>query len=245
MCGFLFLRRKVCVCMTCVDTSTYAIIQFEKVCENMAFDTLYHLSEGQIQNVYKQFSISFQEDDLYIALYPDEKQRAKFLRFFFQHYIKLIAPYCHFVGDSSACHSVMIVFDSTLETKFYIFRALWFNIKVIAYLLCLRSMQGIQAMFQLWDMFTSQWTKDFVSEEYYHMDLIYTKQDMQGQGLATNLMETLLLESRLIKRDVTMETHHKENLKLYENIGFTCMSTMSKEPYHVCQYNMLYRVKEV
>ena len=83
----------------------------------MPFDNLYQLREYQVQTVYKQFAVSFKDDDLYCTLYEDEVKRMKFLQYFFKQYIKLIERYCYFVADSEECNSVMVVFDSKKESK--------------------------------------------------------------------------------------------------------------------------------
>lgn len=209
----------------------------------MPFDNLYHLNEDQIRSIYQPFARSFHEDDLYCALFQEDTKRAKFLQYFFQHYLKLIAPYCYFLADSRQCHSVMVVFDSEKESRFYMARSFWFTIKITYCVLRIGSFSGIRRLMALADMLTSHWVKDFVSKESYHMDLLYTKPKMRGQGLARSLIEALLHEANRQQRDVTMETHHKENVSLYEYVGFTCMGTMTHED--VTQYNLLYRWKEV
>ncbi|MEG1474656.1 MAG: GNAT family N-acetyltransferase, partial [Longicatena sp.] len=93
------------------------------------------------------------------------------------------------------------------------------------------------------DMFTSRWVKEFVIGDYYHLDFIFTKKDQRNKGLASNLISHLVKEANSKQFDLTMETHHEDNLELYEQLGFVLMSKTSHEDQKVTQYNLLLKYK--
>lgn len=209
----------------------------------MSLNKLYHLKEHEIDDLYRMFAECFKDDDLYHAIYEDDRKRSIFLKHFFRNYIQLIRKYCYFVADSPALNSVMVVFDSTKENHRYFLKALWMNVKMLYVLIRLHSWQGIRHLMECWDMFTSRWLNDIVTTDYLHMDLLCTKESVRGQGFGSRMIEHLMKEARERGCDITMETHHSDNLKLYEKEGFKLISTISREQYHLKQYNLLYRVE--
>ncbi|MGX8834766.1 GNAT family N-acetyltransferase [Amedibacillus sp. YH-ame6] len=207
----------------------------------MALADLYYLSDHEIDRLYKTFAKDFYMDDLYCTLFKDDKKRELFLNKYFKHYIQLIRPYCYFVANDKKQDCIMVVFDSALENKRYCLRVVSLNLKMLIVIIRLFSWSGIRHLISCWDMFTSRWIKDFVREDYLHLDLLSTREEKRGQGLAGTMLEQIVEEASLRHCDITMETHHKENLKLYERYGFMLMSTISHENDDVIQYNLLNR----
>ncbi len=76
--------------------------------------------------------------------------------------------------------------------------------------------------------------------------VIYDNTDkaMRHHGLAGHLLQEVKQEAIKEHRDITLETHHKDNLPLYEQIGFHLMSTITHEEYDLTQYCMLLRTSE-
>ena len=88
-------------------------------------------------------------------------------------------------------------------------------------------------------MFTSRWIQEFVQGEYLHLDLFFTKKEYRGTGIGSTMLSALLAHAQEIGKDVTMETHHAENLSLYYKAGFVLMSEITHPDHDIHQYNLM------
>lgn len=211
----------------------------------MAFQDLYQLSDDEIAELDELLCENFMQDELYCTVIPEERKRKYVLTYFFRHYIKCIQPNCHFLADSPDCNSVMVVYDTSLEDTFlYNLRLLWMNIKLLPLLIGLGSFSSIRRVFSCYDMFTSRWVKQFIHTYAFHLDLLYTKEQMRGKGLGALMLQHVIEEATLRQWDITMETHHVENLSLYKRVGFKEMLMITHEDYTLHQYCLLFRIKE-
>lgn len=208
----------------------------------MSFAQVYELSDYEKTAIYKEMAENFYEDDLYRTVFPNEISRRRMVKYFFKHYLHAICPYCHFIADSKELNSVAIVYDSRLEVSWtYHVRLFFLNIEMIPMLLSLHSFASIWHVIKCWDMFTSRWVKEFVNHDHYHIDMMFTKGSMRGKGLARHLMDVVCKDAKEHGMDVTMETHHKDNLSLYESAGFKLMSVITHTNYDLKQYCLLIR----
>lgn len=206
----------------------------------MPLSDLYLMSEKEISMLYKDLAENFYHDDLYCTVFPDDSTRLDTLRHFFKHYVRAIRPYCHFVANSEEIQSVMVIWDSQLEQSLpYHIRLIRMNIDMIPMLLKLRSWNGILHVLRCLDMFTSQWVKEFVTDSYFHLDFFFTRPEARNQGIGYYMLKKLIEEARQQHREITMETHHDENLRLYNKVGFVLMSEVSHSQHGVRQYNLL------
>ena len=193
----------------------------------MPLSEFYLMNDEQIASLHEQLAENFYDDDLYKTVFMDDRTRLKTLRYLFRHYVKALKPYCHFLADSAECRSVMVVWDSTLEQPLqYHLQLLWLNLKMIPMLAGLRSVKSIRHVIECWDMFTSRWIQEFVQGDYLHLDLFFTAKE-------------LLVHAQEIGKDVTMETHHAENLSLYYRAGFVLMSEITHPDHDIHQYNLM------
>ena len=105
-------------------------------------------------------------------------------------------------------------------------------VKMIPMLAGLRSVKSIRHVIECWDMFTSRWIQGFVQGDYLHLDLFFTAKELRGTGIGSAMLKALLVHAQEIGKDVTMETHHAENLSLYYKAGFVLMvkSHRSRHP---------------
>ena len=208
----------------------------------MSFSDFYLLNEKQIANLYKDLAVNFYDDDLYRTVFPDEGSRPRILRYIFKHYLRALRPHCHFLADSKDMNSVMVIWDSSLERPLrYRLAIIWLNIKMIPMLLSLHSLRSVRHVIDCWDMFTSRWIDEFVQDDYFHLDLFFTRQDQRGKGLGHSMMEQLLEEAEACGYDITMETHHADNLSFYQRAGFVLMSEITHSQYQIHQYNLLHK----
>lgn len=208
----------------------------------MSFAGTYELSDYEVANLYKEMAEHFYEDELYKTVFPYERSRKRLVKYFFKHYLKAIQPYAHFIADSKDKRCVMVVYDSSLEVSWkYHIRLFLLNMKMLPMLASTHSFQVIWHVIKCWDMFTSRWVKEFVTHESYHIDLMYTKMEARCQGLARSMICKVCEEAKEKGFDVTLETHHKDNLKLYEETGFKLMSVITHDNYDLKQYCLLIR----
>ena len=207
----------------------------------MALENLHRCTQAEIDQLYLELTTIFFDDPLYTTAFPDEEKRRVCMELFFQQYIRAIAPFCLFLADSEAMQSVMVIYDSRRHRSV---AYIWNMIKMNTHFLRFLALLGWKQSFQLlkeWDMFTSRWTKDFVAQAYFHLDLVYTKQSAQHQGIATYMVKELLDEAGIMDMDVTVETHELANKKWYESLGFVLMNTIMDERQGLKQYCMLIR----
>lgn len=211
----------------------------------MELSNVYLMKEEEVHALHHELATNFFDDDLYCAVFPDEKTRMNILKYMFKHYVHAIAPYCHFVADSENLDSVMVVYDTTKEIAWkYHMRLAWLNMKMIPMVLNLRSWSRIKHVIDCWDMFTSRWVSQFVTKDYYHVDMLFTKSEHRGKGYAQKLLVALCAQGQKDGIDITIETHHKENLTLYEKMGFVLMSKISHDQHNLKQYCLLIRNSE-
>lgn len=210
----------------------------------MPLSDLYLMNDEEITDIHKQMAKNFYNDDLYCMVFPDEKKRLENLTYFFKHYLHMIEPYSLFLADSKELHSVMVIFDSASEDAFaYVFRVLWMVIKMIPMMIRQRSWATIKQSIACWEMFTSRWVREFATKEYYHLDLLYTQEEYRKEGTAMKMIQSLHEEAVLRNHDISMETHHAENLSLYEKAGFALMSKITLPNNDITQYNLLLRIE--
>lgn len=208
----------------------------------MPFTGVYELSDYETAAIYRDMAENFYNDDLYRTIFPNEKSRKRLLKYFFKHYLAAIRPFSHFVADSKKKNCVAVIYDSRLEISWkYHLRLLLLNIKMVPMLLSLHSFQSIWHVIRCWDMFTSRWVKEFVSKDAYHVDMLFTKKEARGQGLAKHMLEIVCADAKEQGMDVTMETHHEGNLPMYERAGFKLMSVITHETYDLKQFCLLVR----
>lgn len=206
----------------------------------MPLSDLYLMSEKEISRLYKDLAENFYHDDLYCTVFPNDATRLDTLQHFFKHYVKAIRPYCHFVADSKKMQSVMVIWDSQLEQSLqYRLRLIRMNINMIPMLIKLRSWKSILHVLRCLDMFTSRWVSEFVTDAYFHLDLFFTREEARKQGIGYHMLTKLIEEAKLQHREITMETHHDDNLRLYNKVGFVLMSEISHERHAIRQYNLL------
>lgn len=208
----------------------------------MSFSGFYKLKDAEIASLHKDLADNFYYDDLYKTVFPDDKNRLRILRYLFKHYLKALRPYCHFLADSKDLNSVMLVWDSSREQpNLYRLRLLWLNIKMIPMLLSLHSFAAIAHVIDCWDMFTSRWIEEFVQDNYFHLDLFFTHREQRGKGLGSKMLANLLYEAEQRGYDITMETHHGDNLSFYQRTGFVLMSEITQPQYQLHQYNLMHK----
>ena len=214
-------------------------------CENVNLEGVYYLNTQEIKTIYREFALNFFDDDLYSTIFPSTSSRQWALPYLFRHYLKAIGPYCHFIADSEDLNCVVMVYDSTKGNQaVYKLRFFIMAIAMIPVAFGVQSIKNLRHAYDCLDMFSSKWTKEFVNGDYYHLDLIYTKKEKRNQGLAQQLIKKIIDDAQAKSFDLTLETHHKDNLYLYDKLGFHLMGTITHEEYGLAQYCMLLKASE-
>ena len=73
------------------------------------------------------------------------------------------------------------------------------------------------------------------------LDLFFTQKESRESGVGTMMLQALLKHAQKIGKDVTMETHHAENLSLYYKAGFVLMSEITHPDHDIHQYNLMHK----
>lgn len=207
----------------------------------MALENLYQCSQAEIEFLYRDLTTAFFDDDLYQVAFPDVSTRKACMQHYFKYYLQAIGPDCTFLADSEEKNCIMVVYDSRkCDTKSYIKRMCIMNFHFLKFIFLLGIKQSF-ALLKEWDMFSSRWTKDFVRSDSFHLDLIFTKQEKQHQGIAERMVRELIDEGDIMDMDVTVETHHRKNALWYEKLGFVLMNTIVDSSNNLHQYCLLVR----
>lgn len=207
----------------------------------MALENLYRCSEDELLDLPQRLAEAFFDDDLYIVAFPNEQKRMDAMVYFFQHYLKAIAPDSVFLADSQELNTIMVVYDSRrYQKKAYMKRLLHMNLKFLHFIPMLGIAQCI-TLVKEWDMFSSRWLKDFERGAYFHLDLIITRKEKRHQGIAQWMIKELIDEGDIMSMDITVETHQKEHALWYEKLGFVLMNTIVNEENHLHQYCLIER----
>lgn len=205
----------------------------------------YALTKPELAELHEFFTQGFYEDRLYEMAFPNQGTRYAVMLQYFKRYIKAIAPYCHLYADSAAKHSVIVVYDSRLwHAASYTWAMLRLNVGLLRLIPRLKYFDDIVHAVHYYGMFTSSWVKDFKMRQYYHLDLLCTRQDSRKMGYAGNLVEELIAQADQEHMDITLETHELSNMKYYERFGFTLVKTITHNAFDISQYCMLRRCKE-
>ena len=208
-------------------------------------ENVYYLTDEEIHRLYKQIADNYFYDDLYCTIFKSETSRKWALPYLFRHYIKAIRPFCHFVADSSDLNSVMVVYDSSLDTSILMrLRYVLFIFSLIPLAFGVHSISSIHHAIDCIDMFLSFWMKDFVSADYYSVDLFYTKREARHAGYGTKVIESVIQNAKLNHFDVALETHRSDHVSIYEKFGFRLMGNITHEEYNVSKYCMLLKTSE-
>lgn len=210
----------------------------------MALENLYQCTQEELQDLPQQLAEAFFNDDLYVTAFPKEATRMECMVYYFQHYLTAIGPNSMFLADCEDKNTIMVVYDSRrYQKKAYMKRLLRLNIKLIKLL----PMMGFHPFLNLvkgWDMFSSRWLKDFERDDHFHLDLIFTKHEMQHKGIGERMVRELIDEGDIMDMDVSVETHHRENALWYEKLGFVLMNTIVDEENGLHQYCLIARHME-
>lgn len=205
----------------------------------------YALSKPEIAELHEFLAAGFYEDRLYEVAFPNQHTRMAVMLRYFQLYIKAIAPYCHMIADSSAMHSILVAYDSRLwRAASYTWSMVRLNTGLLSLITKFKSAEDTFHALHCYDMFTSAWVKDFKMRQYYHLDLLCTRQDSRRMGYARKLVEELITHADEEQMDITLETHELSNVVYYERLGFALVKTITHDEFNISQYCMLRRCKK-
>lgn len=212
----------------------------------MKLENVYYLSDEEIFKLYLDVADNYFYDDLYRTIFKSETSRKWALPYLFRHYIRAIRPFCHIIADSEDMNSIMVLYDSSLEIKgFFVFRYFLFFFSLIPVAIGVHSIRSIHHAIDCMDMFLSRWMKDFVSDNYYSVDLFFTKRDVRNAGHGKALLDAVVENAKLNHFDIALEAHREDHVQLYENAGFRLMGHITHEEYHLNKYCMLLKASEV
>lgn len=197
-------------------------------------------SEKEDIKIAEALAENFQEDDLYRYIFPDESVRKKALPIFFLHYLKLIEPYSKKMISTEQLEFVgVIYFSDQFDSR------LAYEKRVVLFLIsCLKVQRftGWKGYFKLMktiNKMSSKWIEQEIKGNYIHLDLAITQKKYRGRGWFSKWVEEV--ENRYGNRAecFTLETQNKENVKLYEKLGFSLVRQIPLPHTEIIQYCMI------
>lgn len=80
--------------------------------------------------------------------------------------------------------------------------------------------------------------KELIKEPFWYLRMIAIDPMFQHKGYASRLLKPALEEARIHKQPVFLETHNKNNLPLYEHLGFAIIDQTIMEDSGLVHYCM-------
>lgn len=189
----------------------------------MEISNYHRLSQDNITEIAQILSECFQADPLYCKLLPDEHLRKKILKEIFECDAEEMFNYCDVVGDSDDVKGIMIFTDSTekrsamrkyLAEKLYAFKTNLMLIKNDW------SLKTLFRFFRCRKYLISKWATRLEPANQLHIIYLAVKKEFHGQGIAHKLLAPVFEYADNNDIMVTLETHNKDNVQIYEHYGF-------------------------
>lgn len=207
----------------------------------MALENLYQCTKDELTDLPQRLADVFLDNPLFLIAFPKEATRRECLVYFFEQYLTAIAPDSMFLADSKELNTIMIVCDSRrYEHRRYLQRLAKMNLKFVHFIPLL----GISHCFSLirnWDIFSSRWLKDFERDKFFHLDMIFTRKELWGQGRGEAMIRELLDEGDIMDMDISVEAYQKNTALWLEKMGFVLMNTIVDEDNDLYQYCLIAR----
>ncbi len=231
----------------CANIYRYAIINkntagnAQRKGERMALENLYQCTMKDLTDLPQRMAEAFQDHPLFFIAFPKAETRHECLVYFFEQYLSAIAPDSMFLADSEELNTIMIVCDSRrYEHRQYLRRLAKMNLKFL-YFIPRLGIRHCISLIRNWDMFSSRWLKDFERDKFFHLDGIFTRKEMRGQGKGEAMIRELLDEGEIMDMDISAEAHEKRTALWLEKMGFVLMNTIVDEESDLYQYCLIAR----
>lgn len=211
----------------------------------MKADGLYKLQVGDGEKLKTLLAECFFNDPLYCELIPSEAKRKKMLPDIFNCEIEDLFENCEIYADSKDVNGIIVLTDETEEYnafKYYL-SELFYALKTGAHLIKDDlSLQTLRKFMQGRDFIFDTWTDRLACDNRLHINYFAVRPTMQGKGIASALMNSVLNAADKEGLATSLETHNNKNLSLYEHFGFEVFEVLQRK-LKIKQYCMFRKTK--
>lgn len=165
----------------------------------------------------------FSQDPLYCKLIPESDMRKKILPEVFSCDLDELFETCHVYTDSDAFNGIIVVSDETEPynpVKYYICEA-FYALKVAAVLIRRDiSLRTLHSFIKGKNYLNSAWTNELGAKRRLHIVYFAVRPTMQGKGVASHLMQSVMRYADEHGMTISLETHNRKNVSMYQHYGF-------------------------
>ncbi|QOR35469.1 GNAT family N-acetyltransferase [Clostridium sp. 'deep sea'] len=181
---------------------------------------------------------NFYNDPLYQYLLVEDKHKLCTMKKFFKAYVGWLKLFSH-INSLENNKAVIVVYNPKIKyskiskiinnLKFRAGNLLNFRFYMPSY-----KYKNIKKMS---NMLTSSWVREYVNkDEYLHIDLVVVDKTIRGKGYFKKLVTPVLKQAHKQNIPVTIETHNKNNVAIYEKYGFKLVKVIDSVYHDLKQY---------
>lgn len=176
---------------------------------------LVRVKKKHMQKAIQTFSRSFNTDPLTMYMFPDEKERQRFMQHYFQFRVKYGIIYGEVYATSEDIEGIAMWIKpkNTKMTMWRMFRAGGMKL--------FRAMgkETINKMFEI-EEYASKVHHEFAPKIHWHLSPIGVDPEHQGKGYASKLIRAMLKRTDKENIPCYLETQNGKNVEIYKRYGF-------------------------
>lgn len=192
---------------------------------------LYKVEKKDMEKLSGLLAECFEQYPLYTQLIPQREKRKEILPELFDLDLEQYFEESEIYADSEALNGIIIVSDRRrsenpiknfyLECRYVLETGYSLVVKD-------RSLKTLMNFIRAREYLSSAWQEDIEQDKRLHIEYFAVRSGMQGKGIASKLMKSVLHyadENRLM---ASLETHSTKNVHIYQHYGFRVFETMQK-----------------
>lgn len=164
------------------------------------------------------------------------------MEIYFEIYLDIFWSYCDVIATSKELEGLgFIYYEERFKKDAYYFirliKGALKSLKMLKYISIKQLIIIIKTVLST----SSAWIYENVEGNYVHIDLLVVQKEYRGQKLGKKIIQYVLKEARKEQLPVTLETQNKDNVTLYEHLGFKTVDAFSYK--QLTQYCMVQATK--
>ena len=173
------------------------------------------LDKSQAKPAVEVLARAFQDDPLFVYLFPDASQRIMKSSHFFRRMVRYGLLYGEVYATSPEMEGVIILLPSE-NAEMSPWRMLRAGMLLMMSKLSLSEMRR----FMRFAEYAMAMNRRLAPFRHQHLAFMGVEPELQGRGYASTLLKTILARINEERLPCYMETHNQKNMPLYEHYGF-------------------------
>lgn len=197
----------------------------------MDSDKLYRIQKKDLPKLEAMLYSCFADDPLYVTLIPDAEIRKKLMPELFKCDMDEFYETCEIFADSEEINGILVVSDEA--EPYDIFQYSLSEAKALLQTdACLikedPSFKTLCNFVLGEDYLNSSWTDELNQDQRIHIIYLAVDPKMQHHGIAAHLVNEAIKYADEHKLMLSLETHNKNNVEFYEQLGFSLYKVVKK-----------------